>query len=520
MISKLISMKEFIIGILSLIVLAGFGALTCAAQSSAVAQQNRLHGVWIGGHPATEGYVMVRMRVGLDSAADDRFASIDVPFLGKTQQSSPITLNGNRAIFQFEERAGRAVVTATLRGDTLEGPVRIGNDTRQLHLTRVLQTVPADLKDRIKNTYEGTYETEDHQLVRFDSYSEGGAMMYINYATGEFRDFFLTQNGLIAGPTFFLPYPPTMRLQEVKDSLGQPQIALQDPESGKVLLRSARKFEFSREDIEVQSDVTISGTLVKPPGRGPFPVVVFVHGSGPWTRGAPSALDQYLAANGIASWIYDKRGVGKSGGVYTHKVDAARFELLAADAIAGVKMLSKRPDIDTTRIGVWGISQAGWIIPIVAARAPEVDFTVIVSGPITTLSQEGYFSELTGEGADVPRRSRAEIAQLMKAHQPTGFDPIPFIRQMRIPSVWIFGGQDDSVPVDLSVEALKALQKEGYPFELSWFPMANHPMWETTDWSRQYAPLIHRYVPQYFDTTLRWIHILSGAGARAAGEIR
>jgi|SRR6266851_126124 len=105
-------------------------------------------------------------------------------------------------------------------------------------------------------------------------------------------------------------------------------------------------------------------------------------------------------------------------------------------------------------------------------------------------------------------------------YQPTGFDPIPFIRQMRIPSVWIFGGQDDSVPVDLSVEALKALQKEGYPFELSWFPMANHPMWETTDWSRQYAPLIHRYVPQYFDTTLRWIHILSGAGARAAGEIR
>src|SRR3989442_403582 len=70
----------------------------------------------------------------------------------------------------------------------------------------------------------------------------------------------------------------------------------------------------------------------------------------------------------------------------------------------------------------------------VIARAPEVDFTVIVSGPITTLSQEAYFSELTGEGADVPRRSRAEIAQLMKAHQPTGFDPIPFIRQMRIPS--------------------------------------------------------------------------------------
>jgi dipeptidyl aminopeptidase/acylaminoacyl peptidase len=454
---------------------------------------------------------MARIGVGLDSAADDRRASIDIP--GKRRQTVPITLNGNRAAFEFEEQAGRAAVTVTLRGDTLEGPVRIGKDTRQLRLMRVVQTVPPELKARIKNTYEGTYETDDHQLVRFDAYSEGGAMMYINYTTGEFRDFFLTRNGLIAGPTFFLPHPPTMRLQELKDSLGQLQIALEDPGSGKVLLRTAHRFEFRKEDIEVHSDVTITGTLVKPPGRGPFPVVVFLHGSGPWTRGSPAALEQYLAANGIASWIYDKRGTGKSGGVYRHDVDSTEFERLAADAIAGVKMLAKRPDIDNNRIGLWGISQAGWIIPIVAARAPEVDFAVILSGPISTLSQENYFSELTGEGADVPRRSRAEIAQLMKAHKPTGFDPIPFIRQMRIPTVWIFGGNDDSVPVDLSIEALEALQKEGYPFELSYFPMGNHPMWETSDWSRQYAPLIHRYVPQYFETTLRWIFVLSSRGS-------
>ena len=50
-----------------------------------------------------------------------------------------------------------------------------------------------------------------------------------------------------------------------------------------------------------------------------------------------------------------------------------------------------------------------------------------MSGPLTTLSEENYFSELTGEGAEVPKRSRAEIAALMKAHKPTGFDPIPFL---------------------------------------------------------------------------------------------
>ena len=471
------------------------------AASPAVAQRPSLHGLWIGGHPATEGYVLVRMRVGLDSAADDGRASINV--WGRRPETSPITLNGNRATFQFDEKGGRAAVTATLRGDTLEGRAQIGNDTKPLRLMRI-ETATPELKERIKNTYEGTYETADHELVRFDSYSEGGSMMYINYTTGENRDFFSTRNGLVAGPTFFLPSPPAMRLREVKDSLGKLQITLEDPTSGKVLLRTVRRFDFSNEEIEVRSDVTISGTLVKPRGRGPFPVVVFVHGSGPWTRGAPYALSEYFAANGIASWIYDKRGVGKSGGVYTHNVDSARFELLAADAIAGVKMLSKRSDIDSNRIGIWGISQAGWIIPIVAARAPEVDFTMIVSGPLTTLGQENYFSGLTGEGADVPRRSRAEIAQLMRGHRATGFDPIPFVRRMRIPGVWIFGGNDDSVPVDLSIEALQALKKEGYPFELSWFPMGNHQMWETTDWSRQYAPFIHRYVANYFDTTLRW----------------
>ena len=140
--------------------------------------------------------------------------------------------------------------------------------------------------------------------------------------------------------------------------------------------------------------------------------------------------------------------------------------------------------------------------------------TVIVSGPLPTLSEENYFSSLTGEGAEVPKRSRAEIAALMKAHKPTGFDPIPFVRQMRIPSVWIFGGNDDSVPVDLSIDALHALQKEGYPFELAWFPMGNHQLWETSDGSRQYAPLIHRYVPHYFDTTLRWFLVLSNRSAR------
>src|SRR5213596_417848 len=127
------------------LLITGAICLLSLAPSPAVAQHDSLHGLWVGGHPAIEGYVMVRMQVGLDSASDDAQASINV--WGRKPQTSPIRLNGHRATFEFDERAGRAAVTATLRGDTLAGPVRIGKEIRQLHLMRI-QTTPPELKDR------------------------------------------------------------------------------------------------------------------------------------------------------------------------------------------------------------------------------------------------------------------------------------------------------------------------------------------------------------------------------------
>ncbi len=60
-----------------LFALAVLRVLSLAA-SPAYAQQNSLRGIWVGGHPAIEGYVMVRMQVGLDSTANDAQASINV----------------------------------------------------------------------------------------------------------------------------------------------------------------------------------------------------------------------------------------------------------------------------------------------------------------------------------------------------------------------------------------------------------------------------------------------------------
>jgi Predicted hydrolase of the alpha/beta superfamily len=73
---------------------------------------------------------------------------------------------------------------------------------------------------------------------------------------------------------------------------------------------------------------------------------------------------------------YDKRGVGESTGDW----NAATYEDLAGDAVAAVEYLKTRRDIDAAQIGLLGISQAGWIMPLAAVRSKDVAFLISISG--------------------------------------------------------------------------------------------------------------------------------------------
>ena len=76
--------------------------------------------------------------------------------------------------------------------------------------------------------------------------------------------------------------------------------------------RHARRVP-AREDVEFSNgDIHLSGTLVVPKGRGPFPAIVRIHGAGPADR--VNSIDEYYAYHGIAFLSYDKRGVGRSSG--------------------------------------------------------------------------------------------------------------------------------------------------------------------------------------------------------------
>ena len=103
------------------------------------------------------------------------------------------------------------------------------------------------------------------------------------------------------------------------------------------------------------------GDLVLPGGDGPHPAVILVSGSGPQTRTSIpdyATLKRKLSDAGFAVFSWDKPGSGESKGEVLFAIGQGA-EIL----VAGIAHLRTRADIDPTRIGLWGLSQAGWIMP-------------------------------------------------------------------------------------------------------------------------------------------------------------
>jgi pimeloyl-ACP methyl ester carboxylesterase len=139
----------------------------------------------------------------------------------------------------------------------------------------------------------------------------------------------------------------------------------------------------------VGDSLRLGGKLVLPAGKGPFPAVVFVTGSDPDTREAWQEEARALAVRGVASVLYDKRGVGASSGA-NH--DLASWDDLAGDVRGALRYMRSRPDlIDARHIGLVGQSQGTWIIAKVAASDPRVAFLVNISGSgMSAAEQETY----------------------------------------------------------------------------------------------------------------------------------
>jgi uncharacterized protein len=277
---------------------------------------------------------------------------------------------------------------------------------------------------------------------------------------------------------------------------------------------------FSREEIRFDSgQFKIVGDLHIPNPRKKQPAIIFVHGDGP-VRRSPSREPNRIMSSfldiGYACLFYDKPGSGESTGAFTQ---GKLFDERASILLDAVRVLKNHPAIDPGQIGLWGISQAGYVMPKAVSATKDIAFMIAVSCPaMDSIDQSAYLVEkqILCEGYDEAEAKKARRYYRQRAHakdykeyleaaeyldknpvvssmnwggivpqdqfsprSPSSqgfFNPTTLIEKATIPVLAIFGEKDTQIDPFQGADAYeKALQKARNPFfQVKLFPEADH----------------------------------------------
>jgi pimeloyl-ACP methyl ester carboxylesterase len=251
------------------------------------------------------------------------------------------------------------------------------------------------------------------------------------------------------------------------------------------------------EQLKIERDGFALAASYSPAGDT---AIVAVHGAGEGLRDAElyRHLHELLPAAGIGVVTFDRRGEGDSTG----DVSRGRFDWQVEDTLAVIDA------IDAERVGLWGISQGGWIGPLAAAASDEVAFLVLVAATGVTPSEQMMYAverqlRLAGYGDEVVERvlnlrRRFEDWVHTRAPEPDeglaadlraaldepwigelwlpptlldeegvhlwieemDYDPRPSFAQVRVPTLLFYGEADSWTPVESSVEAWRAARSD------------------------------------------------------------
>jgi dienelactone hydrolase len=307
---------------------------------------------------------------------------------------------------------------------------------------------------------------------------------------------------------------------------------------------------YATRDVVITSAGTrLAGTVFAPPGaRTPLPGVVLLQGSSTNLRREYGFYADLFARAGFAVLAFDKRGSGSSGGDY----GAATYEQLADDAAAAVQVLRRTEGVDSTRVGIWGLSQGSFLAPFVARRVP-LSFIVAVSAPglpigetatyqdsmrlaaagfdgadvrrVTTLDRRlyewlqgggstGEMSALLAEAASSTWRRASSLPAMLPAGRALEswywrgrtLDPGSAWRDVDVPVLAIYGAADELMPAKANQKALERALRAGHDRDVTvkTFPAANHVI--------RRLPLVAggrwdwpRVMPGYLDLVTAWM---------------
>lgn len=303
----------------------------------------------------------------------------------------------------------------------------------------------------------------------------------------------------------------------------------------------------------------LAGTLSVPNGKGPFPAVVLISGTGHNTRDEDVwghkvflVLADALNRNGFAVLRHDKRGVGGSSGDY----DAATTADFASDAEAAVAWLKTQAQVDASRIGVLGHSEGAIIAPAVAAADKSVAFVIMIAGPCIrgdklfvlqsamtakaygapddyiarrkVFDQELYSAILSAPSESVALDrakalvTKAEAEKIVDANEAEtlpkddtttweryflAYDPAPTLARITVPVLVLNGSLDVHVPAKENLAAAREALKNNSNATVIELPGMNHLLQDAkTGAPSEYNDIEETMSPAALRTIIDWMN--------------
>ncbi len=250
------------------------------------------------------------------------------------------------------------------------------NVAGELHLVLHITQLP-------DGTYSGALDSPDQNVsgIKCDTiivtpYISGSSLTFtinkikVSYA-GEFVNDSTLSGTFTQGVNIALDFHKT-----AKAYVAAPLIRPQTPKP---------PFPYRSEEVVYNGNgLQYGGTITIPPGRGKFPAIVLITGSGQQDRDETilghkpfAVLADALTRDGFIVLRVDDRGIGNSTGNFATSTSAD----FVKDVNASIDYLKTRREVNDKKVGLLGHSEGGMIAPVVASQRKDIDFVVLLAAP-------------------------------------------------------------------------------------------------------------------------------------------